>query len=196
MLVILAGVAGAGKDTIAKALINKMENAISIPSFTSRTPRADDIAGVTYNFVSKEEFERMIEAGELYEYDVHHENYYGTSKKLLNERIAEGKIIIKDIDVNGTEALVNLLKEDTKVITIFLRVPKEELERRLNNRIDHLSPKEIQLRLNRFDYEESKIGIYDYVLKNDNLEKTLDIIQTIIEREYKLFKEKNGDVSQ
>lgn len=190
MLVILAGVAGAGKDTIARALIERMENVISIPSFTSRNPRADDIAGVTYNFVSKEEFERMIENGELYEYDVHHENYYGTSRKLLNEKIAEGKIIIKDIDVNGTEALVELLKEDTKVVTIFLRVPKIELEHRLKNRIDHLSPKEIQLRLNRFDYEESKIGIYDYVLKNDDLEKTLDIIQTIIEREYQLYKGK------
>ena len=189
MLVILAGVAGAGKDTIARAIIERMDNVISIPSFTSRSPRADDIAGVTYNFVTKEEFERMIEAGELYEYDVHHENYYGTSKKLLNERIAQGKIIIKDIDVNGTEALVDLLKEDTKVVTIFLRVPKAELEHRLKNRIDHLSPKEIQLRLNRFDYEESKIGIYDYVLKNDNLEKTLAIIQTIIEKEYQLYKE-------
>lgn len=189
MLVILAGVAGAGKDTIARAIIKRMDNVVSIPSFTSRSPRADDIAGVTYNFVSKEEFERMIEAGELYEYDVHHENYYGTSRKLLNEQIAQGKIIIKDIDVNGTEALVDLLKEDTKVVTIFLRVPKDELENRLKNRIDHLSPKEIQLRLNRFDYEESKIGIYDYVLKNDNLEKTLSIIQTIIEKEYQLYKE-------
>ena len=193
MLVILAGVAGAGKDTIARALIEKMENVISIPSFTSRSPRADDIAGVTYNFVSKEEFERMIEEGELYEYDVHHEHYYGTSKKLLNERIAQGKIIVKDIDVNGTEALVDLLKNDTKVVTIFLRVPKHELENRLKNRIDHLSPKEIQLRLNRFDYEESKIGIYDYVLKNDNLEKTVSIIQTIIEKEYKIYKEEKGD---
>lgn len=186
MLVILAGVAGAGKDTIAKAIIQRMENVISIPSFTSRAPRADDVPGVSYNFVSKEEFERMIEAGELYEYDVHHENYYGTSRKLLNERIQSGKIIIKDIDVNGTEALVDLLKEDTKVVTIFLRVPKEELEKRLNNRIDHLSPKEIQLRLNRFDYEESKISNYDYVLKNDDLEKTVSIIQTIIESEMKL----------
>ncbi|MBR3697185.1 MAG: AAA family ATPase [Clostridia bacterium] len=190
MLVILAGVAGAGKDTIAKALIKRMDNVISIPSFTSRSPREDDISGVTYNFVSKEEFERMIEAGELYEFDVHHENYYGTSKKLLNERIKQGKIIIKDIDVNGTEALVKLLSNDTKVVTIFLRVPKNELEYRLKNRIDHLSPKEIQIRLNRFDYEESKIGIYDYVLKNDNLDKTLDIIQTIIEREYELYKKK------
>ncbi len=115
---------------------------------------------------------------------------YGTSRKLLNERIESGKIIIKDIDVNGTEALVDLLKEDTKVVTIFLRVPKDELKRRLENRIDHLSPKEIQLRLNRFDYEESKIGIYDYVIKNDNLEKTLSIIETIIEKEYKLYKAK------
>ena len=188
MLVILAGVAGAGKDTIARALIQRMENVISIPSFTSRTPRADDIEGVTYNFVSKEEFERMIEAGELYEYDIHHENYYGTSKKIFNEKSKEGKIIVKDIDVNGTEALVNLLKEDTKVVTIFLRVPKQELEYRLKNRIDHLSPKEIQLRLNRFDYEESKIGIYDYVIKNDDLEKTLAIIQTIIEKEYELYR--------
>ncbi len=188
MLVILAGVAGAGKDTIAKAIIQRMDNVISIPSFTSRAPRADDVPGVSYNFVSKEEFERMIEDGELYEYDVHHEHYYGTSRKLLNERIASGKIIIKDIDVNGTEALVDLLKEDTKVVTIFLRVPKKELEHRLKNRIDHLSPKEIQLRLNRFDYEESKIGIYDYVIKNDNLDKTLSIIQTIIEKEYELYK--------
>ena len=106
--------------------------------------------------------------------------------KLLNERIRSGKIIIKDIDVNGTEALVNLLKEDTKVVTIFLRVPKEELENRLKNRIDHLDPKEIQLRLNRFDYEESKIGSFDYVIKNDDLEKTLEIIQTIIKKEYEL----------
>ena len=190
MLVILAGVAGAGKDTIAKAIIQRMENVISIPSFTSRAPRADDVPGVSYNFVTKEQFEQMIAAGELYEYDVHHENYYGTSRKLLNERIQSGKIIIKDIDVNGTEALVDLLKEDTKVVTIFLRVPKEELEERLKNRIDHLSPKEIQLRLNRFDYEESKIGIYDYVIKNDNLEKTLSIIQTINEKEYELYKTK------
>ena len=99
MLVILSGVAGAGKDTIAKAIIQGMENVISIPSFTSRAPRADDVPGVSYNFVSKEEFERMIAAGELYEYDVHHENYYGTSRKLLNEKIESGKIIIKDIEV-------------------------------------------------------------------------------------------------
>ncbi len=75
--------------------------------------------------------------------------------------------------------------KDIKVVTIFLRVPKEELQRRLENRIDKLSHKEIMLRLNRFDYEESKMDIYDYVLQNNNLEKALEIIQKIIEQEYK-----------
>ena len=73
-----------------------------------------------------------------------------------------------------------------KIVTIYLRVPKDELRRRLENRIDKPSEGEIILRLNRFDYEESKIGIYDYVLKNDNLEKSVDIIQTIIEHESKM----------
>ena len=76
-----------------------------------------------------------------------------------------------------------LLKNDVKIVTIFLRVPKEELRRRLENREDKPSPKEIELRLNRFDYEESKIGMYDYVIKNDDLEKTVQIIMTIIKNE-------------
>lgn len=110
----------------------------------------------------------------------------GTSRKLMNEKIASGKIIVKDIDVNGVENLIQILKQDTKVVTIFLRVPKEILMKRLENRVDKPSKKEIKLRLNRFDYEESKIGMYDYVIKNNNLEKTVQIIQTIIENEYEL----------
>ena len=128
----------------------------------------------------------MIKAGELYEYSVHHEHYYGTSKKLLNEKINNGKIIVKDIEVNGVENLLKILKDDVKIVTIFLRVPKYELQRRLENRIDKPSLKEIQLRLNRFDYEESKIGMYDYIIKNNDLEKTVNIIMTIINNEYNL----------
>ena len=186
MLVLLSGVSGAGKDTIKKQLITRMENVESLPSYTDRAPRANDTPGVTYNFVSTAEFERMIKDGELYEYSVHHEHYYGNSKKLLNDKINNGKIIVKDIEVNGVENLLKLLKDDVKIVTIFLRVPKEELQRRLENRIDKPSLKEIQLRLNRFDYEESKIGMYDYIIKNNDLEKTVNIITTIINNEYKL----------
>ena len=183
MLVILSGVAGAGKDTIKKEIIKRMENVKSIPSLTTRTPREGDIPGKTYIFLTKEEFEEKIKNNEIYEYDIHHNNYYGTSKKILNEASKSG-IIIKDIDVNGTEALKNTLT-DIKIVTIYLRVPKEELRRRLENRIDKPSEGEIILRLNRFDYEESRIGLYDYVLKNDDLEKTVSIIEEIIKHESK-----------
>ena len=183
MLVVLSGVSGAGKDTIKKALIARMDNVISLPSYTSRAPRDGEVNGEIYNFVSKEEFEKMIDNNELYEYDVHHDNYYGTSKVLLNEKIKSGKIIVKDIDVNGTENLIKLLKNDTKIITIFLKVPKEILKKRLENRADKPDYKQITLRLNRFDYEESKNGMYDYVIKNNDFEKTVRIIQAIINSE-------------
>lgn len=186
MLVILSGVSGAGKDTIKRELIKRKNNIVTLPSFTDRPKRNGDIEGQTYYFVSTEEFEKMIENNELYEYNVHHNHFYGTSKKALNDKINEGNIIVKDIDVNGTENLIKILKDEVKVVTIFLRVPKEELRRRLQNRIDKPSAKEITLRLNRFDYEESRIDLYDYVIKNDNLEKTVQIIMTIIENEYKL----------
>lgn len=186
MLVLLSGVSGAGKDTIKKELIKRMENVESLPSFTDRFPREGEVDGEIYHFVSTEEFERMIKDEELYEYDVHHEHYYGTSKKLMNEKIKSGKIIVKDIDVNGTENLMKLLKNDVKLVTIFLRVPKEELKRRLENRTDKPNMKDIRLRLNRFDYEESKIDIYDYVIKNNDLEKTVSIIMTIINQEKEL----------
>ncbi len=189
MLVLLSGVSGAGKDTIKKELIKRMGNVTSMPSYTDRKPREGEENGKIYHFITTEEFEKKIKENEFYEYSVHHEHYYGTSKKILDDTIKSGKIIVKDIEVNGTENLLKLLKNEIDIVTIFLRVPKEELRRRLKHRVEKASIKEIELRLNRFDYEESKIGIYDYVLKNDDLEKTVQIIMTIIENEYKLRKQ-------
>ena len=185
MLVILSGVSGAGKDTIKKEIIKRMKNVISLPSFTSREPREGEEEGIQYHFITKEQFKEKIKNEEFYEYDLHHENYYGTSKK-MNEKIDSGKIIVKDIEVNGTENLIKKLGNDTKLVTIFLKVDKEELKNRLINRGDNLSEADMQLRLGRLEYEESKIGLYDYVIKNDNLEKTVQIIMTIIENEKKL----------
>ena len=186
MLVLLSGVSGSGKDTIKKELLKRMDNVVTMPSYTDRSPREGELELGIYNFVTTEEFEAKIKEGEFYEYSVHHEHYYGTSRTVLNERKNSGKIIVKDIDVNGAENLVSLLKDDVKIVTIFLRVPKEELRSRLEEREGKEKIKEIELRLNRFDYEESKIGIYDYVLKNNDLEKIVQIIMTIIENEYRL----------
>lgn len=110
MLVILSGVAGAGKDTVRKELMKRIEGATSIPSYTTREPRADDIPGVTYNFITKEEFEKKIDEGEFYEYDIHHNNYYGTSKKILDEKARNG-LVIKDIEVNRNRGFKKYINE-------------------------------------------------------------------------------------
>ena len=86
MLVILSGVAGAGKDTIKREIIKRMENVKSIPSLTTRPPREGDVPGKTYIFLSKDEFEEKIKNDEIYEYDIHHNHYYGTSKKIFMYR--------------------------------------------------------------------------------------------------------------
>ena len=186
MLVLLSGVSGAGKDTIKKELLKRMDNVETLPSFTDRLPREGEKEGEIYHFVTRQIFEEKIKNGEFYEYNMHHDHYYGTSKKLLNDKIKNGKIIVKDIEVNGTENLVKILKNDIKVVTIFLRVPKEELRKRLLERTENPNIDEIELRLSRFDYEESKMNMYDYVIKNNDLEKTLAIIMTIINKENEL----------
>ena len=131
-----------------------------------------------------------------YVYICENNTIYGTKFPVLPN--TKGKPLVSDqsscflsepIDVSKyggahikIDDVIETLK-DIKIVTIFLRVPKEELRRRLENRIDKPSEGEIILRLNRFDYEESKIGMYDYVLKNDNLEKTVNVIEEIIRQE-------------
>lgn len=181
MLVILSGVAGAGKDTVKREVVRRLEYVETFPTVTSRPMRPGDIPGVTYIFVTEEKFKEMIANNELYEYDIHHNNYYGVAKKPLQEKVAGGKVAIRDVDVNGTENLVKQLSGNIKIITIFLRVPKEELRRRLESRVDKPRQEEIELRLSRFEYEESKIGQYDYVIDNTNQEETIKKVMKIIE---------------
>ena len=116
MLVLLSGVSGAGKDTIKKELIRRNDDIVSLPSYTDREPRKGEVNGEVYNFITTEEFEQLIKDNALYEYDVHHNHYYGVPKTILNERMKSGKVVVKDIDVNGTENLVKLLGQDTKIV--------------------------------------------------------------------------------
>ena len=103
-------------------------------------------------------------------------------------KIKEGKIIVKDIEVNGTENLLKILGNDTRIVTIFLKVGKEELKRRLIERGDNIQ--DIEVRLGRLEYEEDKIKLYDYVIKNDDFEKTVQVIMTIIENEKRIEDER------
>lgn len=106
----------------------------------------------------------------------------------MGNKIKEGKIIIKDIEVNGTENLLKILGNDTRIVTIFLKVGKEELKRRLIERGDNIE--DIEIRLGRLEYEEDKIKLYDYVIKNDDFEKTVQVIMTIIENEKRIEDER------
>ena len=187
MLVILSGVSGAGKDTIKKELLKRMSDITTLPSYTSRNMREGEAEGVQYHFISKEQFEDKIRQGDFYEYDLHHGNYYGMSRELLNEKLNQGKVIVKDIEVNGTESLIKVLGNDTRIVTIFLKVEKEELKRRLIERGDSIP--DIEVRLGRLEYEESKLKLYDYVIKNNDFEKAVQIIMTIIENEKRIENE-------
>ena len=106
----------------------------------------------------------------------------------MNDKIQSGKIIVKDIEVNGTENLLKILGNDTRIVTIFLKVGKEELKRRLIERGDNIQ--DIEVRLGRLEYEEDKIKLYDYVIKNDDFEKTVQVIMTIIENEKRIEDER------
>ena len=101
MLVILSGVAGAGKDTIKKEIIKRMENVKSIPSLTTRPPREGDVIGETYIFLSKEEFEEKIKNNYFLEYAKYAENYYGTPKEKIIEKLEKGIDVVLVIEIQG-----------------------------------------------------------------------------------------------
>ena len=186
MLVIISGASGSGKDTIKRKLMESDSKYAHIPSYTTRKKRAGEIDGIDYNFVTKEEFRRLISEDALYEHNIYNENFYGTPKKLFKEAIEKGKIILSDVDVNGKENLIRLLGNDMKIVTIFLKVPKEVLSKRLLERGERPSIEDINKRLSRLDYEEGRSSTYDYVIKNNDIDKSVNLISAIIEEEEKL----------
>lgn len=176
MLVILSGSSGSGKNTIINKFLNKSENNKFMLTNTTREIREGEVDGKIYNFVSKEAFQKKIKAKELIEHELIHGNFYGTSWKELNFHIEKGHTIFKDVGVQGTFNIADKCSEKTKVLKIFLYVPKTVLKQRLKLRGEN----NIQLRMKRFKYENSFIKKYDYVINNINLEKTCNYIEQII----------------
>ncbi|HOV26456.1 MAG TPA: guanylate kinase [Pseudobacteroides sp.] len=178
MLVILSGSSGVGKNTIINRILEEMDNVELMPTMTTREKRPGEETGKPYIFVSKEEFEQMIENDELVEHQIVHGFYYGTPKKVVNEKIKGNKILIKDIDVDGTQ---NLVKKINNVVTIYLKPKsKEQLIERLKGR----GEERIEVRLARYEHEEAMADTYKYVLINDKLDETVEKIKEIIINEY------------
>ena len=175
-LVVISGASGVGKGTVLGIMMNKRKDLAFSVSATTRPPRPNEVDGVHYYFITKEQFEDMIAKGEFLEYDAHAANYYGTPRGQAEEKMANGHVLL-DIEPKGAE---QVRKADGEAVLIFIMPPSvEELERRLRGRGD--TPEDqIQMRMKRAIWEMEQRFWYDHVVVNDDAERCAEEILKII----------------
>lgn len=179
MLILLAGCSGSGKNTIIKELLKRNSNLKFLKSCTTRKKRFNE--NDEYVFLSKEEFDKKLKNDEMFEHEEIHQNFYGLTKKVLEEIATSNENnqhYIKDIGVLGHINLLRFFKGKVPVLSIFLTAPKKELIRRLKER----GEKEIDLRLSRMEFEMGYVRNFDVVINNVHLEKTVARIEKLINK--------------
>lgn len=177
--IVVSGPSGVGKGTIFNKVVKEVNGWYSVSS-TTRNPREGEIDGINYFFISRDEFEDKIKNGEFLEYNYYNDNYYGTSKKMVLDKINSGIDVFMEIDVNGAH---NIKKMFPEAILIYIAPPSiDELRNRLINRGTE-SMEKITQRLEIAEKELKEIDFYDYVIVNDDLEKATDEVRKIIKKE-------------
>ena len=180
-LVVVSGFSGAGKGTIMKGLMEKYGDnfALSV-SATTRSPRPGEIEGVHYFFKTKEEFENMIANGELVEYAAYVNSYYGTPKSYVDQQLEAGKNVILEIEMQGAFQVKEKFPE---TVLLFVTTPSAtELRNRLVGRGTE-TPEVIEARLSQACRESMRMHEYDYLIINDDLEKCIDSVNSMIMNE-------------
>ncbi len=180
ILVIISGPSGSGKGTIVKELIQKERYALSI-SVTTRKPRFTEEEGIHYFFRTHEQFQEMIEQGEMLEYADFCGNYYGTPKSYVEEQLQNGKDVILEIEVQGALQVKSLYAE-----SIFVFVIPPTLDE-LRSRLTHRGTEDeciIEKRIKRALEEIKLIAQYDYVVTNDVILKAVSDIHSIVRAEH------------
>ncbi|MDB0053899.1 guanylate kinase [Candidatus Pelagibacter sp.] len=181
VMIILSSPSGAGKTTLVKMLSEVDSYEVSI-SHTTRQPRPSEITNKDYFFVDENEFNRLIKNEEFLEYAKVFNNFYGTTKTPVIDKLNQKKNVLFDIDWQGADQIKNK-RLDYKLITFFILPPsKEELFDRLSNR-DMKDKLIVEERMRQFERDVYHWINYDYVVINDNLEKCFLKIKSLIDAE-------------
>ncbi|GAA0330209.1 guanylate kinase [Oceanobacillus sp. FSL W7-1293] len=181
ILFILSGPSGVGKGTVRKKLFEEELDLQYSISMTTRDRRTGEVDGVDYFYKSREEFEKLVEEGELLEYAQYVNNYYGTPRKYVEETIEKGLDVFLEIEVQGA---MQVKKNFPQGVFIFLFPPSLE---ELKNRIVNRGTESQELVLNRLKEARNEIEMmdaYDYVVVNDQVETAVDKVKAIIKSEH------------
>ena len=181
LLYIISAPSGSGKTTLVNELRQYVPNLEFSVSYTTRAPRGSEQDGREYHFITRGEFENMIERGEFLEYAQVFGNYYGTTRSVLQQAKQQGNDLLLDIDVQGERQVKEKVPE---AVTIFVLPPsRAELESRLRKRSRSEgmnSEATIQRRLATARREIENYKNYDYIVINDRLEESVDRLQAIV----------------
>jgi guanylate kinase len=179
ILVVVSGFSGAGKGTLMKELLKRYDNyALSI-SATTRAPREGETDGKEYFFVTKEQFEKMRDERKLIEYAQYVNNYYGTPKEYVEQKMAEGKDVILEIEIQGA---LKVKKRFPDALLLFVTPPSaEELRRRLVGR----GTETLEVINARLARAASGMEAYDYLLINDDLDRCVEEMHQLIQLQHR-----------
>ena len=190
LLIVVSGPSGTGKGTVCGELLDSMPELAYSISATTRAPRAGEVDGKNYYFLTKERFEELISEGGFLEYANVYGNYYGTPLVKIQERLAEGDDILLEIDTQGA---LEVMKKCPDGLFIFLLPPSlGELERRIRGRGSE-TEESLKKRLGNAKAEIAVGEKYKYVVVNDTVKKAVARIKSIIVAEHALT-EKNKEL--
>ncbi len=180
-LIVISAPSGSGKGSVIEGLLkNDSKNRWLSVSTTTRPIRSNDIPGVTYNFVTKEEFEQKIKEGYFLEYTNYVGNYYGTPKEFISDKLNKGIDVILEVEIEGASNIKKLIPE---ALFIFIMPPSlQEMVRRLKKRGTD-SKEKILERFHTAYKEVNEVTKYNYVVVNDKLEDAIDKVEAIIKAE-------------
>jgi guanylate kinase len=176
-LLVISGPSGSGKSSIVRELIDRLGIEFSV-SATTRLPRPGERHGVHYNFISRRDFEAMIENDELLEWAVYNNRYYGTPLGPIDETLEDQRDILLDIEIQGAR---QVRERRPNAVMYFIAPPSlEELERRLRRRGD-TSEEDIEDRLEIAKSEMAEAPeLFDHIIVNDNLDQAISELEGLI----------------